>query len=372
MHEETVIRGGTVVTALGLVETDLWIANGKIWRWGRDTLKKKRNAKMPIEIDATGMYLLPGFISFESGSPLQRTTGDQYLQAMRKLVKSGCTSFVDKLAVETWMNHSQLRYLQSCHYNSLIDYVWQIGLDAARLTPGEVMKWCRQGYTSIHLTVQHKGNISTIDWETISSALTSYRTMLHLHLPPKGINGKNEREEIRNRWLDITRSWKLRTVVEQHHPVGGWELADPFYQLFLLGTEQTDRGMRTLYHKWYGTCPVAASIQDIVIDNRRQWCDREELLSLLVRLASRNVAKAVGLYPRKGTLAPGADADIIFLNKEIWLTKRDLSTILKFSEIDLPTSVMSNGKWIYRDMSFIPTVGMGRCLSGTRPYSYVI
>ncbi|CAM3232402.1 dihydroorotate dehydrogenase [Brevibacillus invocatus] len=373
MHEqEMVIRGGSVVTALGLVETDLWVENGKIQRWGRDTLKKKGNAKMPIEIDATGMYLLPGFVTLAPGSGLQRITGVHYLQAMRKMVQSGCTSFVDILAPEAWMNRSQVNYLQSSHYNSLIDYVWHIGLETSRFTPSEVLEWCRQGYTAFHLTVRDKGDISTIDWETISQVLTSYRAMIHLHLPKKGLNGKNEREEFRNRWLETTRYWKIRTVVEHHLPISGSDEVDLFYHLFLLGGDQTERGLRTLYQHWYGNYPIAASIQDIHVDNRRPWCKGEEMLSLLVRLASRNVAKAVGLYPRKGTLAPGADADILFLKKDIWLTKHDLSTILKFSEIDLPTSVMSNGKWIYRDMTFIPSVGMGRCLCGTKPYSYVI
>jgi cytosine/adenosine deaminase-related metal-dependent hydrolase len=130
--------------------------------------------------------------------------------------------------------------------------------------------------------------------------------------------------------------------------------------------------MRLLHSKWYDPCPVAARIQDVRVEYRRKWCKQEELLCLLVRLAAKNAAKVVGLYPQKGILAPGADADIVFLKKENWLTKIDLSTILNFSEWLLPTSVMSNGKWIYRDLRFTPKIGTGRYLRDTKPYSFVI
>jgi dihydroorotase-like cyclic amidohydrolase len=372
-QQETVIRGGTVVTALGLVETDLWLVNGKIHRWGRDTLRKKKDkASMPIEIDATGMYLLPGFVTIATSSQLQRKAPTGYLQEMRQLVRRGSTSFVDVLTPESWMDPSQVMYLQTSHYNSLIDYVWQVGLECSRFTADEALKWSRLGYSTIHLTVRDQSDISTLDWETISHVLTSYRTMLHLHLPQRGTIGRNEREEIRYKWMTKMSTWKIRSIMTNHLPVIGAEKVDPYYHLFLLNGAHTERGLQTLYRQWYDSCPIAASLQDIHLDRRRKWCSPEELLILLVRLSSQNVAKAVGLYPRKGTLAPGADADIVFLNKEIWLTKCDLSTILNFSDFHLPTSVMSNGKWILEDNRFIPTVGMGRCLIGTKPYSYVI
>lgn len=371
MQQETVIRGGTIVTAQGLIETDVWVVDGKIARWGKDTLRAKKNHSLPAQIDASGMYLLPGFIAM-APPRLQRMKGTDYVSEIRGMIQMGCTTLIDVLSPEQWMDRTQIAYLKTGHYNSPIDYVWHIGLEFPRFTSKEVLEWCRQGFRTLRLNMRHLGDISTLEWETISQILTSYKTMLHLHLPPGTSLDKAERDELRRRWMEVTRIWNIRTVVEQTVPSFEEEDFEKYYHLYWLDAEHTEDGLKAMYRQWYASCPIASSIRDIRFDYRRKWCSEEELLSLVVRLASRNVAKTVGLYPRKGTLAPGADADILFLNKEYWLTKMDSSTILNFSEIQLPTSVMSNGIWIYRDLQFLPVLGLGRCLCNAKPYSYVI
>jgi dihydroorotase-like cyclic amidohydrolase len=370
--QEMVIRGGTVVTAYGSKEADIWIADGKIRRVAKDTLVKRTEAPPPIEIDATGMYLLPGFIAMPD-QPLSRLKEmDPYKEAMRSLVKMGYTSLVDTFYPESWMDMPQVKYQQAIHFNSPIDYVWRVGLDASRFHGKKMQKWSAEGFSTVQISIRKPEEISSLNWETISQQLASYKSILHLHIPLDASLTREVRERIREDWMASARYWKLRTVISDLAlplPTTG---VDPYYHIFRLKGDGTDRAVRHIYRNWFDAWPVAATLHDMRIDYRRRWCTEAELLCLLVRLASTNVAKTVGLYPRKGSLTPGADADILFLKKENWLTKHDLSTILNFSEWQLPTSVMSNGKWIYLDMRFISCIGMGKRLFDIKPYAYVI
>ncbi|MGG1659667.1 amidohydrolase family protein [Brevibacillus sp. NRS-1366] len=367
-----VIRGGTIVTSHGIKQADIWISQGKIIRIAKDTLLKTTKTTSFYEIDATDMYLLPGFVAMPDQSLYKIRELEPYIDAIRSLVRMGCTSLVETFYPDRWMNRSQINFQQTQHFNSLVDYNWHVGLDASELRGQEICEWNRRGYSAIHISIRSAEEISSLNWETISGLHTSYKTILHLHIPTETFSKKEQRDLIVQRWLEATSYWKLRTVLPDPAFLFDAKEYDPYYHIFRLNKEWTARAMRHMYRQWFDTWPVAAPLHEVRCDYRRRWCTPEELLCVLVRLSSTNVAKAVGLYPQKGCLTLGADADIVFLKKENWLTKQDLSTILNFSEIFLPTSVMSNGKWIYRNDEFLPTIGMGRCLRDSKPYTYVI
>jgi len=372
VREEMVIRGGKIVTPFEVREADIWIADGKITRIAKDSLPKFSQAKPSVEVDAAGMYLLPGFVAVPDAPVYRLRERNDYLAGIRGFIKMGCTSLVDTFYAETWMNHSQIEYQQTSHFNSPIDYVWHVGLDARQLEGGEAGKWMKHSYPALHIKAKFAEEISSINWETISGLHPSNKTILHLHVLP-GSQAREERERLLQNWLAATRYWKIRTVLSDSAAGHNLAEADPYYHIFRIKREWTERAMRQMYRHWFRSLPYIAPLHDVQLDIRRSWYGDEELLCLLVRLASANVAKAVGLYPKKGALLPGADADIIFLKKENWLTKCDVSTILNFSEWHFPTSVMSNGKWIYRDRRFCSSsVGWGRCLFDTKPYTYVI
>lgn len=371
-QRELVIRGGEIVTSHGIKEADIWIADGKIRRIAKDTLPKTSDKAPPVEVDATGMYLLPGFVAIADNPATRSWKPAPYAENMRELVRFGYTCMLDTLYPESWMDKQQIEYQKTLHYNSWIDYVWEVGVEASRFREKEVREFIKMGYSLIHITVRELAEISCIDWETISPMLTSYKTMLHLHIPFDLSVNREQRERIRREWLETTRYWKLRTLLPDHPSQAHAAAIAPFYHTFVVKGESTDQTLRQIQRNWFYPWPVAADLRDVRVDLRRRWCEREELLCMLVRLTSANAAKAVGLYPRKGSITPGADADLVFLKKENWLTKYDLSTILNFSECQLPTSVMSNGKWLYRDMRLISSIGTGRCLFDSKPYAYVI
>ena len=92
----------------------------------------------------------------------------------------------------------------------------------------------------------------------------------------------------------------------------------------------------------------------------------------LVKMTSENPAKIFGLYPKKGTLAIGADADVVIfdpaLNHRVpdknAYAKVDYSLYEGFRCLGAPTLVMQRGKIIMADGEIKADQGQGRFLAG--------
>jgi dihydropyrimidinase len=105
-----------------------------------------------------------------------------------------------------------------------------------------------------------------------------------------------------------------------------------------------------------------------VADNRLGWPD-------LVRLLSTNPAKIFGLFPQKGTLVPGADADVTIydVNDQYTLTDDDLHGLAGYTPFDgFPLKgrvkmTLSRGKVVFKDGEFKGRPGHGRFVPG-RPF----
>lgn len=98
--------------------------------------------------------------------------------------------------------------------------------------------------------------------------------------------------------------------------------------------------------------------------------DRGWSMNRFVQLTSTAAAKLFGLYPRKGTIAVGSDADIV-----LWDPKRPYTISAKthFMRVDYnpyegmtiagsPAMVMSRGKSVFEDDKFVGKVGAGQYL----------
>jgi dihydropyrimidinase len=106
---------------------------------------------------------------------------------------------------------------------------------------------------------------------------------------------------------------------------------------------------------------------------------REGRISLnkLVELTSTNPAKLFGLYPRKGTLAPGSDADIVIFDPHRQVTVRASDPATHHSRIDYnlyegtqltgtPSTVLVRGKTVVRDGMLVTPPGHGRFVHRSR------
>ena len=97
-------------------------------------------------------------------------------------------------------------------------------------------------------------------------------------------------------------------------------------------------------------------------------------LSRLVELTSTNPAKLFGLYPRKGAIAPGSDADIVVfdpgrlhtITAKTHHTGSDYNLFEGTTVTGAPALVLSRGQVIVEDGELCASPGSGRFVARAR------
>jgi len=101
-------------------------------------------------------------------------------------------------------------------------------------------------------------------------------------------------------------------------------------------------------------------------------------LNQFVALTATNAAKLYGLYPRKGTIAIGSDADLVIWDpeREVTLTNEMLHHNVDYTPYEgmplrgYPELTLSRGEVVWRDGEFLGTEGRGQFLMCDRsPYA---
>lgn len=93
-------------------------------------------------------------------------------------------------------------------------------------------------------------------------------------------------------------------------------------------------------------------------------------LNRFVDLVSTQAAKLFGLFPRKGTIAPGSDADLVLFDPNV---RRTISAANHHMAVDYnafegmevlgePVSVLSRGRFVVKDRQFVGQYGAGQYL----------
>jgi dihydropyrimidinase len=93
-------------------------------------------------------------------------------------------------------------------------------------------------------------------------------------------------------------------------------------------------------------------------------------LNRYVDITSTAAARLFGLYPRKGSISPGADADLVIFDpgRELTLTAENLHQNCDYTPYEgllvtgSPQVVISRGEVIVRDGEFLGKLGRGNYL----------
>ncbi len=98
-------------------------------------------------------------------------------------------------------------------------------------------------------------------------------------------------------------------------------------------------------------------------------------LKKLVEICSYNTAKIIGIYPRKGTIDVGSDADLVILDmdKEVQVSNDTLMTDTDFTIYDgwklrgWPTLTMVRGNVVLEEDQILVKGGIGKIIKAGRP-----
>jgi dihydropyrimidinase len=96
--------------------------------------------------------------------------------------------------------------------------------------------------------------------------------------------------------------------------------------------------------------------------------------SRLVAVASTNPAKLFGMWPRKGTLSPGADADVVLIDpqRQVEILSRDMHSAADYDPYEgykamgWPVATMLRGEIIAREGKIVAEQPGGRLLRRSR------
>jgi dihydropyrimidinase len=93
-------------------------------------------------------------------------------------------------------------------------------------------------------------------------------------------------------------------------------------------------------------------------------------LARLVDVTSTNAARLFGLYPRKGSLGVGSDADVVVFDPTLRRTvsasmlksNADYSVYEGMEVVGWPVTTIRRGEVVYRDDQVVAPAGSGRVL----------
>lgn len=263
----TIIKGGTLVYGSGVKQEDMLIANGKIEAI-KQTIHPTGQEQM---IDGTSYYVLPGFITSVDSS-------------VELGYEHGITTFVrSSVGIE-------LEEVDHAQFN-LYDYVYRVALN--KLNKNILQDLFLNQVKVIKLD---SALLRQMDWALWLPRLKRYGIVLEME----------EKDYPELRYRDIPMILPFGDVKPMASPRTVWRITD----------KQLSKWEKTA-HKWdpfvlsgFWTDVVEYPIPRLVENQTVPFLMR------LVKTRSSIPAKVFGVFPQKGSLRIGADADFLLVSKE--------------------------------------------------------
>src|SRR5580704_15602118 len=399
MGFDTIITGGTVVTAADTCQADVAIENGRVVAVGQGL--PRENAKRLI--DAAGKYVFPGGIDVHTHLDMPfggTTSADDFETGTRAAAFGGTTTLIDfaiqykgqslRTAFDTWMQKASSRAVSDYGFHCIIT-----DLPDAQLA--EMPQLVREGITSFKLFMAYPGVFMLDDASIFKAMRTSAKAgaMVCMHAENGGAIDVIVKQALAEgktapKYHALTRPTTAEAEATSR-AIALAEMADaPVYIVHLSCNdalekvrEARDRGLPVyaetcpqylylslenmdapgfegakyvftppLREKWHQEKLWQALTQDtlqVVSTDHCPFCFKEQKelgiddftkipnggpgiehrLSLIytggvhgkrfspnrfVEVVSTSPAKLFGLFPRKGTIAVGSDADIVIFD----------------------------------------------------------
>lgn len=311
----TIIKGGTLIYGGGVKQEDILIHNGKI----SEIKPSIRPRGDEIVWDATASYVLPGFISTCPEDGL--SNNDLGVTTYIKKIQPTLTDF------HIWTEESHpFQPLEGR------DYVYQVVLPAAQ-------KELLDKLDQYRVKVIELGQNLELDWEWWQPYLERIGLVVKLreqtfHRLPPSVT------------LPILIPYGMKKRTSRPRTVFQVKAEDQ--EQWLKSSKRMDPYVCSSY--WL-------DVKETSIPHLGKEQDILHYLMMLVKTRASTPAKLFGIYPQKGSLHIGADADVLILPKDQFGMKA--GGILK------PSYVAVHGSWI-REVNNLE----GKYLKANRTYAY--
>ncbi len=455
MQFDTLIQGGTVVTASDTYASDVGIRDGRVAAIGSDL--PRESAKQAL--DARGLYILPGGIDVHTHLDMPfggTTSADDFQTGTIAAAHGGTTTLIDfaiqykgqtlREAFDTWMKKADGKAVSDYAFHCIMtdlpdarleemDALVREGVSSFKLfmaypgvfmvEDGLIFKAMGQAAKSGALICMHAENGGAID-VIVKRALAEGKTAPKYHARTRPTTAEAEATSRAIALAEMAGApvyivhlscnealEKVREARDRGLPA----YAETCPQYLFLSLDNFDapgfEGAKYVFtpplrEKWHQDKLWAGLAQDdlqVVSTDHCPFCFKEQKemgrddftkipnggpgvehrLSLVytggvhggrfninrfVQLVSTAPAKLFGLYPRKGTVAVGSDADLVLWdpNKEEVISAQSHHMRVDYSMFEgikikgMPRQVLVGGRVVIDNGKFVGKPGSGRFL----------